>query len=231
MGQSNSPMGEIKGEQLEVIVDGDRVHLFDWDNDMKGFAVRTGIPTPRIAIKAGFHTVGVTFIATNYAPGNDLNNAFLRSTILSSPIPGFTRYPHVGQVRIDGPFDAKGAADTPSRRKIFVCRPTGAKDEETCARQIVTTLAKRAFRRPPTPQRKVKDPAVLEQQVKRMLADPKSASLIANYTGQWLNVRSLQTDAPTVALYPDFDDNLRQAMRREVELFFDSIVHEDRSVL
>src|SRR5207249_2593474 len=80
-------------------------------------------------------------------------------------------------------------------------------------------------------QGKLKDPAVLEQQVKRMLADPKSASLIANFTGQWLNVRSLQTDAPTVALYPDFDDNLRQAMRREVELFFDSIVHEDRSVL
>src|SRR5436309_423216 len=87
--------------------------------------------------KISRHTVGITFIAPNYAPGNDLNNAFLRSTILSSPIPGFTRYPHVGQVRIDGPFDAKGAADTPSRRKIFVCRPTGAKDEETCARQIV----------------------------------------------------------------------------------------------
>src|SRR5207244_11549648 len=124
------------------IVDRDRSTLFNEDNDLKGFAVRTGIPTPRSPIKAGFHTVGVTFIATNYAPGNDLNNAFLRSTILSSPIPGFTRYPHVGQVRIDGPFDAKGAADTPSRRKICVCRATGATDEETWARDMDTTRGK-----------------------------------------------------------------------------------------
>ena len=80
-------------------------------------------------------------------------------------------------------------------------------------------------------QGKLKDPVVLEQQVRRMIADPKSQSLIENVTGQWLNVRSLQTDNPTVNLYPDFDDNLRQAFRREIELFFDSIVHEDRSVL
>src|SRR5205823_10847400 len=80
-------------------------------------------------------------------------------------------------------------------------------------------------------QGKLHEPAVLEQQVNRMLADPKSESLIENFTGQWLNVRSLQTDAPTVNLYPDFDDNLRQAFRRETELFFDSIVHEDRSIL
>ena len=126
MGQSNAPMGGIKGEQLEVTVDGERVKLFDWDNDMKGFAVRHWHPRRRpIPIKAGLHTVGVTFLATNYAPGNDLNNQFLRTTILSAPIPGFTFYPHVGQVRIDGPFDAHGATDTPSRRKIFVCRPTG----------------------------------------------------------------------------------------------------------
>jgi hypothetical protein len=80
-------------------------------------------------------------------------------------------------------------------------------------------------------QGKLKDPAILEQQVRRMIADPKSESLIENFTGQWLNVRSLQTDAPTVSIYPDFDDNLRQAFRRETELFFDSIVHEDRSIL
>jgi hypothetical protein len=80
-------------------------------------------------------------------------------------------------------------------------------------------------------QGRLKDPAVLEQQVRRMIADPKSESLIENFTGQWLNVRSLQTFNPTVSLYPDFDDNLRQAFRREIELFFDSIVHEDRSVL
>jgi mono/diheme cytochrome c family protein len=80
-------------------------------------------------------------------------------------------------------------------------------------------------------QGRLKDPAVLEQQVRRMLADPKSAALVANFTGQWLNVRALDSNDPLVTFYPDFDDNLRQSFRREVELFFDSVVHEDRSVL
>ena len=313
MGGSGA-FGSVTGEQLEVTVDGEQVHQFDWDAELQnGQAVHAGADTEWIYVKAGLHTVGITFLATNYAPGNDLNAKFLRSTIQTGNLPGMTFYPHVGRVRVEGPYDAKGAKDTPSRRKIFVCRPTNAKDEESCARQIVTTLAKRAYRRPPTPQDigtlmefylqgrndgnfdsgieralrrlladpefvyrretepvnlapgktyrvsdlalasrlsfflwssipddelmnlanqgKLKDPVVLEQQVRRMVADPKSKSLIENFTGQWLNVRSLQTDAPTVTIYPDFDDNLRQAFRRETELFFDSIVHEDRSIL
>ena len=313
MGGSGA-FGSVTGEQLEVTVDGEQVHQFDWDSELQnGQAVHAGADTEWIYVKAGLHTVGITFLATNYAPGNDLNAKFLRSTIQTGNLPGMTFYPHVGRVRVEGPYDAKGAKDTPSRRKIFVCRPTNAKDEESCARQIVTTLAKRAYRRPPTPQDigtlmefylqgrndgsfdsgierslrrlladpefvyrretepvnlapgktyrvsdlalasrlsfflwssipddelmnlanqgKLKDPVVLEQQVRRMVADPKSKSLIENFTGQWLNVRSLQTDAPTVTIYPDFDDNLRQAFRRETELFFDSIVHEDRSIL
>jgi hypothetical protein len=72
---------------------------------------------------------------------------------------------------------------------------------------------------------------VLEQQVRRMLADPKSQSFVTNFTGQWLNVRALESNDPLVNFYPDFDDNLRQSFRREVELFFDSIVHEDRSIM
>jgi hypothetical protein len=80
-------------------------------------------------------------------------------------------------------------------------------------------------------QGKLKDPAVLEQQVGRMLKDPRSAALIANFTGQWLSVRSMRTSEPVVNLFPDFDDNLRNAFQRETELFFESIVREDRSVL
>ena len=80
-------------------------------------------------------------------------------------------------------------------------------------------------------QGKLKDPAVLEKQVRRMLADPKSEALITNFTGQWLGVRSLKTSEPVVNLFPDFDDNLRAAYQRETELFFGSIVHEDRSIL
>ncbi|MBV8729552.1 MAG: DUF1592 domain-containing protein, partial [Acidobacteriia bacterium] len=80
-------------------------------------------------------------------------------------------------------------------------------------------------------QGKLKDPVVLEKQVRRMLADPKSDALISNFTGQWLGVRALRTSEPVVNLFPDFDDNLRLAYQREIELFFDSIVHEDRSVV
>ncbi len=77
---------------------------------------------------------------------------------------------------------------------------------------------------------KLHEPAVLEQQVRRMLADARSDRLVMNFAGQWLNLRALQTWAPTVSLFPDFDDNLRLAMRKETELFVGSIVHEDRSV-
>ena len=74
-------------------------------------------------------------------------------------------------------------------------------------------------------------PAVLEQQVKRMLADPRSEALVANFAGQWLYLRNLAAASPDARMFPDFDDNLRQAFRRETELFFESIVQEDRNVL
>ena len=79
-------------------------------------------------------------------------------------------------------------------------------------------------------QGKLKDPAVLEQQVRRMLKDKKAEALAANFAGQWLNLRGLQAQSPLPMLYPDFDDPLRQAMRREVELLFDNIVREDRPI-
>jgi hypothetical protein len=308
-------LGQITGEQLEVTVDGERVKLFDWDKEIKN-TTGVGRATPRIPIKAGLHTVGVTFIATNDLPGTELNKPFQRTMNTPGDIPGFQFYPHVGQVTIEGPFESHGAADTASRRKIFVCRPRGstAREEAACANTIISTLVKHAFRRPATPadlevmtkfylasrdeggtfdqgieaalqriladpefvyrgerepaavaigksyrvndmalasrlsfflwssipddeligvaaQGRLKEPAVLEQQVRRMLADPRSQSLISNFTGQWLSVRSLKTSEPVVNLFPDFDDNLRAAFQREIELFFDSIVHEDRSVL
>jgi hypothetical protein len=80
-------------------------------------------------------------------------------------------------------------------------------------------------------QGKLKDPAVLVQQVKRMLADPRSEALVTNFAEQWLHLRNLKNSAPDLEAFPDFDDNLRQAMKEETSLFFDSIVHEDRSVV
>jgi hypothetical protein len=80
-------------------------------------------------------------------------------------------------------------------------------------------------------QGKLKDPEVLDQQVKRMLVDPRSKALVDNFAEQWLFLRNLKTSAPNMETFPDFDDNLRQAMRQETRLFFDSIMREDRSVV
>ncbi|HEX5110499.1 MAG TPA: DUF1592 domain-containing protein [Vicinamibacterales bacterium] len=79
--------------------------------------------------------------------------------------------------------------------------------------------------------RKLSDPAVLERQVRRMLADPRSYVLVENFAGQWLHLRNLRTVQPNSDEYPDFDDNLRQAFRRETELLFESLIRDDRNVL
>src|SRR5439155_700377 len=119
--------------------------------------------------------------------------------------------PAVYSITVNGPYEAKGPGDTPSRRRIFVCRPAQANEEEGCARKILA--------------------AVLEQQVRRMLADARSQSLVGNFAEQWLYLRNLASTTPDMRLFPDFDDNLRQAFRQETELFFDSIMREDRNVL
>jgi len=337
-GDNMSPtgFGSVPCEQLEISLDGERLQLMDWrgggrfgrsaDCGDRGtqpeqragqagpeafFGGRGGTPMQvRFTTTAGEHTVAATFPATHYAPLLDLDRHFMRSTVQTGPTPGYTFFPHVGTIRIEGPFDATPATDTPSRRKLFVCSPTGANDA-ACARQIVTGLATRAFRRPATdadvdllmgffeyglqekdfdygiemvlarvlasPQfiyrieevpaataqayrisdidlasrlsfflwstapddellrvaseKRLSDPAELEAQVRRMLAHPKAEALAVNFAGQWLNLRALDATSPLPLVYPDFDDPLRQAMRREVELLFDTIVREDRSIL
>jgi mono/diheme cytochrome c family protein len=278
------------------------------------FGGRGGTPMRvRFKTTAGGHSIGATFLATNFAPLLDLDKHFMRSTVQTGPTPGYTFFPHVGTIRIEGPFNATPAKDSPSRRKLFVCTPKTAAEETACARRIVTNLAHYAFRRPAAPadvdllmdfykfgrqekdfdlgiemalarvlaspqfiyrieeepptvrasqayrisdvdlasrlsfflwssapdaellrvaaQGRLKDPAVLEAQVRRMLKHPKAEALAVNFAGQWLNLRGLDATAPLPLIYPDFDDPLRQAMRREVELLFDAIVREDRNVL
>jgi mono/diheme cytochrome c family protein len=312
-GYFQAVLGGVRGEQLEVTVDGERVKLFDWDKEISN-TTGLGKATPRVPIKAGLHRVGVTFLATNDIPGTELNKPFQRTMNTPGSIPGFLFYPHVGQVTIEGPFEASPAVDTASRRKIFVCRPATPREEPACARTIVTTLAKHAFRRPVTAadqkllmefyqdgrteggsfdagieaalqriladpefiyrgerepaglsagrsyrvsdlalasrlsfflwssipddelidvaaQGRLRDPAVLDRQVRRMLRDARAEALVANFTGQWLGVRSLKTAEPVVNIFPDYDDNLRQAFQREIELFFGDVMREDRSVL
>jgi hypothetical protein len=305
-----SPFGEITGEKMEFLLDGQRVKLFDWDKER---AREDGTFNVKFNAKAGPHKVVVTFLATNYAPGNDLDQHFLRSTIETGGLPGFKFFPHVGKIRIDGPNNPQGASDTPSRRKIFTCTPKNQSEETACAKQIVTTLARHAFRRPATErdtemlmgfyqqgrnnggkfdqgiemavrrilvdpefyfrkevepaaakpgepyrisdlalasrlsfflwssvpddelitlasQNKLHDPAVLDKQVKRMLADAKADALINNFAAQWLGLRALQTQVPVTSEFPDFDDNLRSAMAKELQLFVGSIIHEDKPV-
>jgi mono/diheme cytochrome c family protein len=313
---NNQAFGGISGEKLEFLLDGDRLHVYDWDRELRsGPSIHGGTPPFRFTEKAGPHKVGVTFLATNYSPNTaDLNRHFLRSTIETGGIAGYTFYPHVGYIRIDGPFNPKGAADSPSRNKIMTCHPASASQDTTCAKQILSTLARRAYRRPVTEQdveslmgfyqrgrnaggnfdhgvelaiqailmdpdfifrkevepanvapgqkyritdielasrlsfflwssipddtllnlaaqHKLSNPAVLESQVRRMLADPRSKQFVINFGGQWFQVRGLEGRAPVTQAFPDFDDNLRNAFEREAQMFFASIVQEDRSLL
>jgi hypothetical protein len=147
------PFGEIRGEQLVIYVDDVRAAQVDWDkalgvdrryDDEGAGQLRTIDLT--LPMKAGLHHIGVTFLATHYAPGLDLNRAFDRSTIETGGLPGFTFYPHIGSVRIDGPADATGAVDSPSRARIFACHPANASEENSCARKIAADLARRAYR-------------------------------------------------------------------------------------
>jgi mono/diheme cytochrome c family protein len=349
-GDNMSPtgFGSIPCEKLEVLLDGERLQLLDWQGGGRfgvtppncggrgtsstaavpatpqTFAQRNQVPKMTVKFKttAGLHDVGVTFPQTNFAPVLDLDQHFQRDTLQTGPTPGFTFFPHVGSVRIEGPFNSTTAKDSPSRRKIFVCRPTSAADETACARRIVTRLVTHAYRHPAATgevdqlmaffedgrkegikdagkdgggfdagiemvlarvlaspkfiyrietepaaaklnqpyrisdldlasrlsfflwsrgpddqlltlaaQNRLHDPIVLERQVRRMLKDPRAEALAVNFAGQWLNLRGLGSSGPLPMIYPDFDDPLRQAMRREVELLFDDIVRQDRNVV
>jgi hypothetical protein len=333
-GDNMSPtgFGSVPCERLVVLMDSERIAQLDWQGGGRSPAancagrqvaeVRSGQSGEnlgrgagmrlRFKATAGAHMLGVAFLQTNFAPVLDLDKHFMRPTVQTGPTPGFTYFPHVGTLRIDGPFNATQATDSPSRRKILICAPKTAAEETGCAQKIVTNLATRAFRRTvtaadvnglmefyrqgrkevdfengiemalarllsdpkfiyriePEPanvkpgemyrlsdfdlasrlsfflwstgpdqelirvagQGRLKDPVVLEQQVRRMLKDPKAESLSINFAGQWLNLRGLPAQSPLPLLYPDFDDPLRQAMRREVELLFDNIVREDRPI-
>jgi hypothetical protein len=306
-------LGSITKEKLELTVDGERLHLFDWDTEI-GNTTGNGGTSPKFSLRAGFHTIGVAFLATNDLPGTELNRPFERTMISPGEIPGFMFYPHVGQVFINGPFNGTPAFDTPARQKIFTCQPQNAAQENDCARTIVSTLAKKAFRRPVresdmttlmkfysegrnesktfdggiqaalqrllidpeflyrselepaqvtangtyrvsqselasrlsfflwssipdnelidlATQGRLRDPATLEKQVRRMLADPRAEAFVKNFTGQWLSVRAMDASEPVIDLFPDFDDNLRSAFKKEIELFFGSVMQEDRSII
>ncbi len=258
----------------------------------------------RVPVKAGPHILGVTFVERNQARDENTLRPRMRAR---------GTQPGLAGVLVSGPYETKGRGDTPSRNRIFVCRPNQPDAELPCAKQILSTLLRRAYRHPVvdadledllpfysagraesdfdlgiqraleriliSPQflfrierepagvksgtsyrvsdlelasrlsfalwssipddelldaavaGRLKDPAVLEQQVRRMLSDKRSEALVNNFAAQWLFLRDVEAKQPDEILFPDFDETLRLAFRRETELFLDSVLREDRSVL
>jgi hypothetical protein len=311
----------VPGEQVELLIDGERVHLTDYvgvglTQGMQGEG--DGSIDVTLPVKAGTHMVGATFIATNYRPSLDLIRQYERKSLENNSIPQLQYYPAIGLLRIQGPFSPTRPEDSRSIRKVFTCRPPStsqwtASQEETCAKQILSTMARRAYRRLATPQdlewvwgfyqegrregtfqdgielalrrilaspqflvRTEKEPAnavtgqpyritdlelasrlsfllwssipddelvnlanqgklhtssVLEQQVRRMLADARSAALVENFGDQLLYLRNLPATSPDGVFYPNWDDELRKGFRHETEMLFESIIREDRNVV
>ena len=306
----------IPGEQLELIIDGERRHgwLYTKMGAFAGMdAARDGHLEVTLPVKAGSHMVGATFVATNYRPSLDVAKHFERKSLENGRVRELTTYPAIGALIIQGPFNATRPTDSPSIRKVFSCRPSNASNEAPCAREILSTLVRRAYRRPAmgddletlmpfyeegrrggtfedgielalrrilaspqflvrverepadlapgrpyritdlelasrlsfflwssipddelieiAAQGRLSDPAELEQQVRRMLADPRSESLVKNFAQQWLYLRNLSSTAPVQTVFPDWDDELREGFARETELLFESIFREDRNVV
>ena len=321
-------------QQLEVRLDGERVALFHiggapgtppprtfagavlGDRAWEEYALHADDNlTVRVSARAGPRVLGVSFIQGRSerdgvlqprATGKVLAIAERWSSTSEAPEAA------VDQVSIAGPFDATGPGETPSRERLFACRPAPGSDDEACAREILGGVARRAFRRPVTEtdlttllgffaagreaggfeagiQRalesilvdpeflfrverdpvdtrpgtvypvsdlelasrlsfflwssipddellavaargELRDTDVLRRQVRRMLADSRSQALVDGFV-QWLALRTLSSVVPTPELFPEWDDNLREAFARETELFVASQIREDRSVL
>jgi mono/diheme cytochrome c family protein len=301
--------------QLEISIDGERVFLVQVGGEEDNLASDRNMSDTankidarlktKVKVSAGPHMVGVTFVRRNAAESDEPLQAHERNHDLQD----MNGLPLITHVNVTGPYNPTGPGDTPSRRRIFTCTPARAAEEAGCARTILSTIARRAYRRPVTDadmapimalyaegrrkgnfeqgveqglrlvlanpkfifrtetspaagtakvsdlelasrlsfflwssipddtlltlaaQNRLSQPAVLAQQVRRMLADQKSRALVENFASQWLLLRNLKNHVPTPGDFPNFDNELRQSFRRETEMFVESIIREDRSVL
>jgi len=305
----------IPGEQLEIVIDGERVHVFTYTNmglSSGNDSATDGELEVTVPVKAGTRTVGATFLATNYRPSLDLVKQYARKSIENNAIPQLQYPPEIGLLKIQGPFNATRPEDSTSLRKVMTCKPAAAAQEEACAKDILMTLMRRAFRRPATgqdmewvlgfyqegrrngsfndgielalrrilvspqflvrtekespnavpgqpyrisdlelasrlsfflwsslpddelinlaSQNKLHTPVVLAQQVKRMMADSRSQSMVENFGDQFLYLRNLPSTSPDGVFYPNWDDELRKGFKKETEMLFESIIREDRNV-
>ena len=150
-------LGTMRGleypHQLEISVDGARVHLARFGGD-KDIAASSDNPTTtgdevdgrftvKVPLTAGPHTIGVAFLERTQALNTRRLQSYVRS---SSDTIDFSGYPHIDEVIFTGPFNPTGPGDTPSRRRIFTCRPKTAAEEAPCARRILAAVARRAYR-------------------------------------------------------------------------------------
>lgn len=297
--------GSKMDEKLEILVDGERVHLATISQGRGGQGPNGKTPLEfKVNLKAGPRLIGVTFLERNEVRDDEVLRPRMR---------GYGPRLAIDTVTISGPDNAKGSGDTPSRKRIFVCRPATPAEEEPCARRIISALERRAFRRPVAAsdvqtlmpffatgkaeggfdmgiqravqrllvspqflfrierdpagaapgsvhpvndlelasrlsffiwgsipddelldlaaQKKLRAPGVIEQQVKRMLADARSSSLTTNFAEQWLYLRDIEAKRPNEILFADFDETLREAFRKESDLFVDSVLRGNGSVL
>src|SRR5688572_7934060 len=306
----------VKGELLEVSIDGERAAVLEINPRMSEADPNgMNVTTAKIHIKAGTRNVAAAFVARFDAVPDDLMPP-IDHTLADSQIGagfGITTLPHLREFAVTGPFSVTGVSDTPSRRKIFTCRPTSAADEAVCAAEIIRRLATQAYRGPlsaadfdglqkffqqgrkegdfesgirmavqamlaspkflfrleqaPATVRagqnyRISDldlaerlsffvwaagpddallkiaqrgtlraPGVLAAQVKRMLKDPQAEALATRFGSQWLRLQDLDKIHPDALLFPYYDHTLGEALKQETELFFDSIVREDRSII
>ena len=308
-----SGLREARSHQLVVLLDREPIQTFTIQkaaNDNDDAHLDKDLKV-RVTVNAGPHNLAVTFIKE----GSSLVDTPRQPTVSRYNDRRYPRTaPAINQISVTGPYAPKGAGDTPSRRRLFVCRPTAPDkaQEEKCAATILSTLMRRAYRRPVAkvdvdeplafyrkarsngdfdagiaaaltavltnpefllrvetdPKKvapggvyrisdlelasrlsfflwssipddelldvavrgKLSQPGELEKQARRMLADHRSFNLATNFAGQWLRLRNIDAIEPSANLFRDFDDNLRQAFREETELFFDSVLREDRSV-
>ena len=293
-------------EELDVSIDGERVALLSFER---------GVPmeTLPVLVRAGQHRVSVAFVRRADGPYEDLIRPHDWSLAGGgSGGAGVTTLPHLKDLVISGPYNTTGLSDTPSRKRIFSCRPTISSEERPCARQIITHMGGEAYRRVLTseeidallpfydrgrrdggfeigvrtaleailaspyfvlrlekepvdaPSRgyrvddidlasrlsfflwgatpdeelqavasegRLTDPAELERQTRRMLADRRSEALGSRFAAQWFRLQDMDKVRPDPNFYPNFDENLAAAMRRETELFFSNLVRENRSLL
>ncbi len=150
-----SPTGPLfglnqgKGQQIEIAVNGERVALLDISPAMR--LANDGIKTPAIKIKAGPQRISAAFLQKFDGPIEDEYRMVEQSLVdvSAGTVPGMTTLPHLHELSITGPSNVSGLSDTPSRRKIFTCRPVAGGDEIPCAKKIISALARQAFRKPP----------------------------------------------------------------------------------